>query len=244
MRYRLRSSAPLRAVKLLLLPLAVACVAVTESTRPKHAVRVTFTSVASSVTAIPGPYVSVLDTVILTATERASNQSITRRASLARRDTVASFDLSLAAGDWSLQARVVSNNGSPLFSGATSVAVADTDVSVDLVVRAVGAVLVALPDSTSTIVDTGNSRYTSVTLDDRGRDSLTWSVQDTVPPDSRTQCGPAGCVRLNITRGVLSAGGDPYILQFTKNQLAPFARPITFIISSRVGSIPVVVRPF
>ena len=236
------SETRVRGATLILLALSMGCGAVTESVRARHNVRVNFTSAASGGAAFPRPYVSVVDTVILTATLRSSGQTVARRTRLARGDSIAEFTLPLAPGDWALDARVVSNNGSQLYVGSTVASVADSDVTADIVVRPVAPVLLATPDST-TEVRSGDGVYTSVTLYNRGVDTLAWSVPDTVPMESRAQCGAAGCVRLSVKGGVLSPT-QPYIVTFIRNADTAFKSPITFLVKSRVGTLPVVLRPF
>lgn len=236
------SEARVGAATLILLALAVGCSTVTESMHARRNVRVNFTSASSGAAAFPTPYVSVVDTVILTATLRASGLTVIRRTRLARGDSIAEFTLPLAAGDWALDASVVSNNGSQLYVGTTGVSVADSDVTADIVVRPVAPVLLATPDSTTEVLS-GDGVYTSVTLYNRGVDTLTWSVPDTVPTESRAQCGADGCVRLSVKSGLLFPD-RPYTLTFIRNIPTPFKSAITFLVTSRVGTVPVVVEPF
>lgn len=240
-RYRALS----RTANLILLAVAAGCGAVTESAHGRHEVSVTFSRAGSSTVALfPAPYVSVLDTVVLMAIPPLeSQQPVIRRKTLARRDSVASFTLPLSSGDWVLDARVVSNNGVLLDTGTTRVNVADADVSVDLVVSALAPILLASPDSTSAIVDNGQIRFTNVVLYNRGTGDLVWSISDTIPAASRDQCGTVGCVRLSAKRGAVGPGQSS-TLSFIKNQIAPFQSPITFVVTSPTGSVPVVVRPF
>jgi len=244
MKHERRPTVQMHIASVVLLVLMAACGSVTESVRARRNVTVTFSRAGSGAESIfPAPYVSVVDTVVLTANIGESGPFITQRTRLARRDSVATFVLPLAAGDWSLNALVVSNNGIPIFSGATTITVMDRDVSADLAVSPIAPVLLASPDSTNSIVDNGNIRFTMVSLYNRGTGDLLWSVPDTVPAESRTQCGAAGCVRLSAKRGVI-VPGQPDTLAFIKNQVAGFNSPITFVVTSATGSIPVVVRPF
>lgn len=233
-----------RQTSIVLLVLMAACGSVTDSVHARRNVTVTFSRAGSGAQSMfPPPYVSVVDTVVLNASLSESGPFITQRQRLARRDSVATFVLPLAAGDWSLNALVVSNNGIPIFSGDTTITVVDRDVSADLIVSAIAPVLLSSPDSTSTIVDNGNIRFTMVSLYNRGTGDLLWTVPDTVPAESRTQCGAAGCVRLSAKRGVILPGQRD-TLAFIKNQVAGFKAPITFVVASATGNIPVVVRPF
>jgi len=244
MKRYLRFSARLRETSAVLLVLMAACGSVTESVHVRRNVAVTFSRAGSGAESVfPPPFVSVVDTVILTANIGESGPFITQQTRLARRDSVATFVLPLAAGDWSLSAFVVSNNGARIYSGGTSVSVVDRDVSADITVSPIAPVLLASPDSTNSIVDNGNIRFTMVSLYNRGTGDLLWTVPDTVPAESRTQCGAAGCVRLSAKRGVI-VPGQRDTLAFIKNQVVGFNSPITFVVTSATGSIPVVVRPF
>ena len=240
MNHNSRRNVRVRAAILTLLGLTAACGAVTESVRSHHIVSINFSSTGAGAV-FQSPYVSVVDTVILTATARSTGQSLTRRARLARRDSIASFTLPLEAGDWGLEASVVSNSGVQLYFGATHVAVADSDVSADLFVSPVAPVLLVAPDSARSVLPTDGVGPASAYVFNRGLNILDWSIPDTVPPDSRTQCGAAGCVSVSPAGGRLGPR-DSVALYFT-SQSASFKLPITFIVKSSVGSVPLVVRP-
>jgi hypothetical protein len=244
MKRHLRFISRLPQTSAVLLVLMAACSSVTESAHGRRNVTVTFSRAGSGAASMfPSAYVSVVDTVILTANIGESGPFITQRTRLARRDSTATFVLPLTAGDWSLSAFVVSNNGARIYSGATSLTIGDSDASADISVSAIAPVLLASPDSTNVIVDNGNIRFTVVSLYNRGTGDLLWTVPDTVPAESRTQCGAVGCVRLSAKRGVI-VPSQRDSLAFIKNQVVGFKSPITFIVTSATGSISVVVRPF
>lgn len=243
MKYDRRSTAQMRVASVVLLVLVTVCGPITESASERRNVTITFTRAASNTPSMfPSPYVSVVDTVILTVTEGDTGPSITRRTRLARRDSIASFTLPLASGQWAFEAVVVSNNGTPIFSGNTTVDVAGTDVSVDLVVSPIAPILLAAPDSTTVTIDATGLAYALDTLYNVGPGDLVWSIPDTVPAESRTQCGNVGCVRLTPKRGAL-VRGQPVTIAFISNQSSAFKSPIMFVVTTPTGNVPVVIRP-
>jgi hypothetical protein len=235
---------------LAILAAALACTTPTGDDSSRQAVRVQLASLSSSVSVpLTAPYVSVIDSINLVVTSMSTGRRQEFGQHLLRRDTDASFPIEVDTGSVQFAARVLSNNRTVLFSASPTVRVASGSfdaITVDLT-PSTGVLLVS-PDSTPTtflVNPASGEQYNQLAVHNRGTGSLAWSIRDTLPPASTSQCPLNGCVRFFPSSGAVVAG-QPVTIQVIKNatRVNTFTTAITFVFTSTVGDVPVVVRPF
>ena len=176
----------------------------------------------------PGNYRSVVDTVVLTALSGGAILSAQRRV-LADEDTAAVFDIDVNAGVVDFDARVVSNNGTLLFTARQSVNLSASSGTIVIVPQAVNAVLVARTDYT--IADNGQVRLFATRIYNSGDRGVDWFILDTrVPPCNSTAVFCAFSPR----GGFVQPGGFDSL---TIGMPSGTPRPPPIVLSSVVGTI-------
>lgn len=211
-------------------------------TAPTRAIAVEFTSY-SSASSVTAPWVSIADSVILDVKSGSGKGRSISSQALKRGINTASFSPTVYDGPAKFDARVVSTNGITLFSGSrnSDVSGADTHVTVTLLPNA--PVLLVAPDTARNSTFDGKITYATFAVHNRGLDSLIWTVKDTLPLTSTSQCGTRGCVRLAPNHGALAAGQSITMLLIRQTSV-PFSAPITFVIASQAGDVSIVTLPF
>jgi len=229
---------------LLVLIATVSCVSATDAGSRLQGVAFSLSIAGASTTGFSGPYVSVVDSVDLTVTTNGVGvQRLGKR--LARRDSVATFAIAVERGQNEFSARVLSTVGALLYSGTQPTNITQSTFAVDVPMKVAGAILLVAPDTAKVSQQTVSpvTTFKTVTVHNRGGAPLTWSVKDTLPPSSASQC-PSGCLRFTPLSGTL-APGTASVLTMTKKFASAFAQPITVVITAGTnGEVPVVVTAF
>jgi hypothetical protein len=191
--------------------------------------------------ALTEPYVSVLDSLNLVVTSVATGARQVLGKHLERRDSTASFAISVEQGDVQFAVRVLSNNRTELFAGSSSAKIAAGNFApITVNLTSSGAVLLVAPDSTGSFDNTTSpGPTTKLAVHNRGRDVLKWKI---IAPAASSQC-LRPCIGFVPDSGFVQAG-KPDTLRVFKQPGAAFANPITFVVTSSMGDVPVVVRPF
>ncbi|MEO7996662.1 MAG: hypothetical protein ABI852_04410, partial [Gemmatimonadaceae bacterium] len=137
-----------------------------------------------------GPYVSVLDSMLLTVT---SDQEATPRLigrHLNSGDTSFILPVTLPAGQATFAVKVLSNNRSLLQSGQASAAIDKEGFSVAVPIVAGRALMVAQPDEITTSFRNAQTNYRTAKayVYNRGSVNMNWSVKTVDPAFTQAPC--------------------------------------------------------
>lgn len=251
---RHRSDVAWSPAALLFLIATAGCVSATDASLPIQHVTFNLSRAGAATTGISGPYVSVIDSVDLTVTTSGGGvQRFGKR--LARRDGLASFPVTVTRGQNDFTARVISSVGTVLYDGTRSANITETSFAVDVPLTARAPLLLVAPDTAKVAQQFrgqigGVFLIKTVTIHNRGSGTFLWSVKDTLPSSSTSQC-TGGCIGFFPYADTLTAGDSSAVMIYRKSAVPalpgpdPFSLPITFVITSGAnGEVPVVVTPF
>ena len=216
--------------------LAFLCVACDSAARltgvSHHGVILFAQEPALAAAAIQGSFVSVIDSISVIVSDAKGTRVATLQRKLERREVDVPMSLDLEDGSYSISATVSSAIDTVLFTGVQPFQVSGAAFSVDLTLAARKPVLVVVPDTVVVQISRGGTGRDTMRVHNRGLDSLHWRI---VNPNG---CAPQPCMYLSDSAGVL-AGGTSLLVTLTS---APLSSPVTLTLSSREGTLPVVVR--
>lgn len=197
-----------------------------------------------------GPYVSVLDSLLLTVTsdQEATPQLIGRH--LRSGDTSFILPVTVAAGQATFAVQVLSNNKTLLQSGQATSAIDRDGFSVTVPIVAGRALLVAQPDTVKTSVRDAQTalRIAKVYVHNRGSVPLTWSLKTTDTSFTKTPCTIRGITcatapAVGVVNTLKAGGMDSVLFGFTDQ--GPSAAPLfstrvfSFVLTSPEGDVTV-----
>jgi hypothetical protein len=217
--------------------LGIACTPPVGTEAHQHDGHIVLSAAASQAPArVSGPYVSVLDSVVLTMTPASGSQVVLGR-HLDRRDTTASFSVRLPEGPVGFDAKVLSAKRAVLFAGTANSVVDRDGFSVDLSTPPQTAVMLVAPDTSSVVVPVGGAGSTTLSVHNRGTGVLRFDIFDTSQV-SRTQCDTP-CFRFSKLRDTVIAGTSTSV---RIDVFHKFTTPIPLTFSSVPGDVKVVIR--
>jgi hypothetical protein len=183
--------------------------------------------------AVPPPYVTVVDSVHLVVTSPSGSTLVTRGQRLQRHQTSVSFPVDLQGDAATFRAQVLSSNRTVVYEGTTTVNLGPNDFTVVVPMPAQRPVLLATPDTARASFDSAVTRG-SLAIHNRGSGSLVWSV---VPDAAFTQCGRACVV---TPSGGTIASGTSDTMRITIPSAPPFSsRVFSFVLRSSEGDVSV-----
>jgi len=217
--------------------LCVACDSAARVTGVSHHGVIRFVQEPTLATsAIQGSFVSVIDSISIIVTDAQQTPVKSLQRKLSRREVDIPMTLDLVDGSYSISATVASTNDTVLFSGTRSFQVSGAPFTVDVTVVPRKPVLVVVPDTVVvTIPPSGAAGRDSMRVHNRGIDSLRWRIAN----PTAGGCTPRPCMIPSDTAGVLAANTSVWV---TLGSVTPLSSPVTLILSSIEGTLPVVVR--
>ena len=196
-------------------------------------ITVVLASVAQHVSAVPPPFVSVVDSVHLVVTSSSGATLATTGQRLQRHQTSVSLPVELQGDAATFRAQVLSSNRTVVYEGTTTVSFEPNDFTVVVPMPARRPVLLATPDTARALFDSAVTRG-SLAIHNRGNGSLVWSV---VPDAAFTQCGQA--CRVTPSGGTIASGTSD-TMRITIPSVPPFSsRVFSFLLRSSEGDVSV-----
>lgn len=184
-----------------------------------------------------GPYVSVVDSLVLSITAGGSTRTIGRH--LGAPDNDVSIPVTLPAGVATTIVRVLSNSkpATILFSGQATTTIDRDGFSVNVPLAANSPVLLAFPDTAKSVTRNQefNTQFTRVAVHNSGKDTLSWWVKtvDVTFADPALCFDAQGLPRCTVTPKI----GIPRSVRAIRDDTLTIAIPINV----GIGIVP---QPF
>lgn len=175
-----------------------------------------------------GGVASVLDMAELVVAHAEGGITVVR-APITADEPTAELEVEVGGGVHRFEARVFSNDGTPLFEGSTDAEVRSQGFAVEIQLRAVAGVLVIAPDSVR--IPWGGQLVGGFEVENRGSDWLFWQVVEVDPP--LISCD-APCLRMDPSGGELGPGTTTS-MQVVASRIA--AGVYTLRVASTVGDL-------